>query len=184
MVHPDRQCRPLLEPTFHVRVQFETQKMHGASFLLVLPFQILIGDGLNGLATFHLDPDPVLDAFQTGQHVPALFDVGILDQHRRLEVAPVRYQRVVGFQFAVDTLVLEDFLDPQHFLHLITKRQFVFENQGQVIAQRQGAPFFVGEHPRPKSRALPGVLLQRHQAVSSDGRHDRLPKVIARRRYG
>src|SRR5689334_24480254 len=50
-----------------------------------------------------------------------------------------RSQRVVGVELLADALLLEYPLDPQHLLHLVPNRELVLEQQGDMLAQGNGA---------------------------------------------
>jgi len=90
----------------------------------------------------HIDPDTLmtLEAYAKARkdfrarvlahkkdRTVALGDVRIFDQHRRLPIAAVGNQRIVGGELVADALFLEYTLDAQHLLNLITDRELVLE---------------------------------------------------------
>ncbi len=126
---------------------------------------------MHPIETGYAYPDAVLNADQARQFAFALHRVLVLDQHRRLPVVAIGNQRVVGVEFFLNTVVLEDALDAQHLLHLVANRHLIFEQQGDVLAQVDGAIFLVGNYLGAEIIARPGVGFERHQAVAVDRRH-------------
>jgi len=51
----------------------------------------------------------------------------IFDKHRRLEVASVWHKRIVGVELGLNTFLVENLLDAQHFLDLVAQRRFIFK---------------------------------------------------------
>ena len=86
------------------------------------------------------------DAAEPCEFAATLIHVGVLDQHRRLQIVSARNQRVVGVEFVLDRGGFEDPLDPQHFLDLVLDRQPILEQQGHVFAELQFAQMLVREH--------------------------------------
>ena len=103
----------------------------------------------------------------------------VLDQHRRLEVRAVGHERVVGVELVLDARLLEDLLDPQHFLDLVAHRELVLEQQGHVLAEMHGARLLVREHARAELAARLGVRLERQQALAGDRGHAPASVVVA-----
>ncbi len=122
----------------------------------------------------------IFDAAQPCERVAPFVDVLVLDQHRRLEVAPVGHERVVDIELVLDAGVLERLLDAQHLLDLVADRELVLEEQRHVLPDMDRAIALVREHARAKCLPLPGVGLERQQAVAGYGRHVALRR--ARRR--
>ena len=91
----------------------------------------------------------------------------VLDQHRRLEVAPVGDERVVGVELVLDALLLEDLLDAQHLLHLVADGELVLEEERHVLAQVDGAVLLVRDHLGAEILAGLGVGLEGHQRSNS-----------------
>jgi hypothetical protein len=169
--HTDGQRRPIAQIPLHGVVQFEPQKVHRGGLVLVLAFEIFVGDRVHPGVPGNLDPGLVLDPLQLGEADAPLFDIRVFKKHRCLPVAPIRNQRVVGVEFTLDTLLLEDLLDAEHLLDLVAKRQFVLEDQRQVGTDLHLAMLLVLEHARAEFRAGACVGLQGHQAVTGDCLH-------------
>src|SRR5262245_591625 len=108
------------------------------------------------------DPDPaaILDAPEPCERCAALLRVRKLDEQRRLPVAAVRYQRIVGGELVDDRLGLEDALDAQHLLHLVLHRQAVLETERHVGPAAHGAALLVRDDLRTQRRALARVALE------------------------
>ena len=124
--------------------QLETQEMNGGGLVFVVALQVFIGDGVDPLAALHLQPDLVLDADHACQLLRAFPGIVVLDHKGGFPVVAVGDQRVVGFQFLVDTGGLEDLFDTQHFLDLVFDGQLVLEIEPGVLAQWQLPGFLVG----------------------------------------
>src|SRR5258705_1383556 len=174
MIDADRECGALAEPRARGASQLETQEMNRGGLLLVLALEVLVGDGVDALAAADLHPDAAFDTFQLREHPAPLVGVRVLDQHRRLPVAAVGHERVVGIELVADTLLLEDALDAQHLLHLVADRQLVLEEQRDVLAQGDAAVLLVLDDLRPEAGTLPGVGLEGQQGASFDHRSQSL----------
>src|SRR5258706_1503984 len=118
-----------------------------------------------------LDPRPVLDADQLRELPAAFVRIRILDHHGCLEIAAVRNWRGVVSVLLLDPVVLEDPLDAQHFLHLVTDGELVLEDKGDVLAEVNRAVLLVRDDLRPELRALARIGLEGHKACAVDSRH-------------
>ena len=119
----------------------------------------------------HLDPRAVLDALEARERPLALVDILVLDQQRRLPVAAVGDQRVIGVELVLDAGFLEDFFDAQHFLGLMADRQLVLEQQGEMLSQVNRTRLLVLEHASTECLAIPRVGFQRQQRLALDDGH-------------
>ena len=104
--------------------------------------------------------DAVFDPDQLLQHCLALRDVGKLDHERRLPVGAIGNQRIVGLEFLVDAIRLEDLFDAQHLLDLVLHGQAILEVQRCVCAEIEPAIFLVLEHFPAKLWTGLGILLE------------------------
>ena len=145
--------------------------MHRRCFLVVGPLQVFVGNGVDAFKAFDLHPDQVLDAAEHGQFSPAFFHIREFQHGGALEVAAVRYQRVVGVQFVLDAVGFEDFLDAQHLLDLVLDRKAVLEVEMEVRSDRYAPVLFVFDHVRAKTSALYGIGFERHQVASGEWVH-------------
>src|SRR4249920_1984843 len=177
MVDADRELATALERLRHRLRKLEAQEVHRGGLLLVLALEVLVGHGVDALATLDAEPDPVLDALQPREQPLALRRVRVLDHHRRLEIAPVGNERIIGLELAADAVLLEDPFDSQHLLNLIADGQLVLECEGDVTAELDLAVLLVRDHARAEIVALPRVRLERQQAPALDppaAGHERL----------
>ncbi len=120
----------------------------------------------------------VLDALQQRELRAPLLGLGILDQQRRLPVAAVRDQRVVGGQFVRDALGLEDALDAQHLLDLVLHGEAVLEAPGGIRSHRELPRALVREDAGAERRALARVLLEAHQIAGAARRRVHRPYAM------
>ena len=171
MIDPDRQARALFERLSRCFGELEAQKMHRRGFLPVLPIEILVGNRPDPLVARSSEPHLVLDADQLREPPRALLRIRVLDHHGRLEIAAVRDERVVGSELLLDAFILEDPLDAQHFLHLITDGELVLEDKSEVLAEVNRAVLLVRKDPRAELRALARVGFEGHEARAVDPRH-------------
>src|SRR3546814_123190 len=86
------QCGDLLP------AELEAQEVHRRGLVGVAAIHVLIGNREGTTKPFDFGIDLVLDATQPRQLAAALCFIGKFDQHRRLEIAPVRDQCVVGIE--------------------------------------------------------------------------------------
>ena len=152
----------------HRCIKLKTQEVHRRRFHFVLANQIFIGDGKDFGASGNLYPDSVLDAFEQPQHTATLGFIGIFNLHRGFEITAIGRQRHIGRQLMCDAVFLEDFLDTQHFLHLISNQQFVFKHQHQVLAEKNTADFLLRHDFGTHRRAGFGVGFKRHQGFAGN----------------
>src|SRR5690606_33688094 len=168
MVHAHGEARAAPERRAHRLVELEPQEVDRRGLLLGLALEVLVGDGVHRRMAIDADPHLALDALQLSEHALALLRVRILDHHGRLPVAPVRNERVVGVELALDALLFEDALDPQHLLHLVADGELVLELQRDVGPQPDGAILLVRNDARSERVALPGVRFKGKQALSAN----------------
>ena len=121
-----------------------------------------------------LHPHPILDALQPRERMLALLDILVLDQHRRLEVAAVGDERVVGVELVLDAGFLEDLLDAQHLLDLVAHRELVLEDERHVLAQVHGARLLVRDHLARGTPCAPWRRPRASAGFARDARHRRL----------
>src|SRR5690606_25490763 len=96
MIDTDRELCALRERGACRVVELEPEKMHGGGLLVVGALEILVRDRDDARLPRDLDIDGVLDAGELRQRLSPLGDIRELDHHRRLEVAAVWDERVVG----------------------------------------------------------------------------------------
>ncbi len=101
----------------------------------------------------------------------SLLDVLVFDQHRRLEIAAIGDERVVGCELLLDAGLLEDLLDAQHLLHLVADGELVFEEKRRVLAEMDGAVLLVGDDLRAEILPRLGVGLEGHERVAREFFH-------------
>src|SRR5258708_22010779 len=166
MVDAHRKAAALLEPRARGTAELEAQEMHRGSLFLVLALEILVGDREDPRAALDLHPHTALDSLQLAQHLAPLLDFRIFDQQGRLPVAAVRNQRVVRIELLLDAVLLEDALDPQHFLHLVAKRELVLEQKRHVLPKAHRAVLLVLDDPGAKSVALARIRFEREEVFS------------------
>jgi len=157
MIDPDRDSRAFFERLGRGLVELEAQEMHRRGFLPVLPIEILVGNRPDPLVARDSEPHLVLDADQICEPLRAFVRIRVLDHHGRLQIAAVRNERVVSGELLPDTLFLEDPLDAQHFLHLVTDGELVLEDKSDVLAEVSRAVLLVRNDLRPELRALARV---------------------------
>ena len=116
----------------------------------------------------------VLDPFEPRQLALAYVGIVVFDHHRRLQIAAVRDQRVVGVEFILDAGFLKGLLDAQHLLDLVAHRQLVLEDQRDVRAEVQRAVLLVRDHARAELLALARIGLEREQRVAGNLGHGHL----------
>src|SRR6266704_1587216 len=110
----------------------------------------LIGNRPHPLVARDSEPYLVLDADQICKPLRAFARIRVLDHHGRLEIAAVRNERVVSGELLPDTLFLEDPLDAQHFLHLVTDGELVLEDKSDVLAEMNRAVLLMRNDLRPE----------------------------------
>ena len=112
-----------------------------------------------------LEPDPVLDAGHARQRRRTILDILVLDEERRLPVAAVRDQGIVGGHLLFDGVGLENALDPQHFLDLVLHRQEILEQQRGMRSQGHASRLLVFDDGAPERIPFDGVPFQLQRLV-------------------
>ena len=152
-----------LERGDHGLAELEAQEVHGRGLGVVLALHVLVGDGVEPLASGHLHPATILDAAQQPELHAPFFRIRKLDQQGHLPVASVGDQRVVGGQLLGDSLGFEDALGAQHLLDLVLHREPVLEQPHGVGTHRDLAVLLVRHDARAKLVALARVAFQGQQ---------------------
>ena len=102
--------RPGTQGHDHRRRELEAQEVHRRGLLIVLPLEVLVGNGEHLRLTRHLHPAAVLDALQLRERPGPFCRFRKLDEQRDFPVAAIRDQRVVGGEFLRNAGGLEDAL--------------------------------------------------------------------------
>jgi hypothetical protein len=84
------------------------------------------------------------------------------------QLLPDGHQRRVGLDLLHDALLLEDLLDAQHLLDLVTDGHLALELQRDVFAQADRAQLAVRDDLGLVGLAVLAVGLQAHEALGGD----------------
>jgi hypothetical protein len=171
VVDAGRQLRVTLQCLHHLGRQFESHEMNCRGLLLVGALEVLVRNRVYLVEITNAHVDPVLDTHKLMQHRLALFDIRKLDHESRLPVRAVRNQRIVGIQFLVNALGLEDAFNAQHLLHLVLHCHAVFEIQRCIRAECEPAIAFVRQHAFAKFVTLLGVRFKAKEIVPGQFLH-------------
>ncbi|KGC59499.1 hypothetical protein DM75_3414 [Burkholderia mallei] len=166
MVAADRQRRARLELRLHRVAEFEAQEVHGRRLLGGVALEVLVGDRVDRRLIVYPQKYPVLDADDARERRAPLRFVFVFDLQRCLQIAAVRHERQVRVELGLDAVLVEYFLDVQHFVDLIANRRLVLEQQAQMIADRHGAALFVRDHARMLLAAYFRVRFERQQRIA------------------
>ena len=116
----------------------------------------------------YLHPDQVFDSDHFFELCGSHRRIGVLDHEGRLEITSARNQRVIGVEFFVDAIGLENLFDTQHFLDLVEQGQTVLEVERRVGAKRYLAMLFMFEHLLAELAAFFSILFEAHQVVAGN----------------
>ena len=113
------------------------------------------------------DERAVFDAAELHQSPGAALRVIDFEHHRRVELAALRDQRVVGRQF-VDDLFVAAFLDIEHLVDLAPHRREILEIECRERPDLEAAALFQLGDLAPALAADPGVFVERQDVGAAD----------------
>ena len=98
---------------------------------------------------------------ELAQPLIAFLGVGEFDEQSGGQFVGPGQQFIISVELVGDSLFRGDLLGAQHFLHLVPDRLGVFEQEGEMLADRQAAQAFFGDKQGAQECAQFIVLLKR-----------------------
>ncbi len=117
--------------------------------------------------TCSVDPDQLRELLADARLV------GDLDQQGRRQLRGPGQERVVHRELLTDRIQVGDVLDPDHLLRLVPHRGPIFEEQRDVIPDRDATAALVLDDPAADGLAHHSVALTTQYLLEADGFHGR-----------